>query len=327
MPQEAAAPENAVRHSVPRHRDSDRTATVPKRCIAVAIASHVAELLWAIVDRVRHSAGIGCRVTRQPPSTPASTTVDADLDVVRKELAAKLADADLMAKLHRAVEAIARVPFGSIIAQDLVADAIGDTYEGKLAWDPRDPKFKDPASSFQAHVVDEARLQFRRAARARQNLVSLDALADQDARLAEQTADQAPEPRHDPAVQRERIRRARQILASRGDMIALQLLTLRELGVTRRRELRRMGLSGWKCRAAYDRLREVFATLDAMPTPEVEHPPEHVVSRVVSPDGAITELTGGHRLGPKRADDPPSRNSAGGFGAPIAASRRRSRKR
>lgn len=256
-------------------------------------------------------------MTLQVPSTPPSATVDADLDVVRKALTAKLADVELMSTVHRAVEAIARVRRGSLIARELVAEAIDDTYRGELPWDPE--------SNFHKHIVDEARRQLRRTIRKRRNHFSLDALGDQDARLVHRADDP---PTRDAAAYRDRIARARAILVARDSRGALQLLTLWELGVSRRLHLRRLGLSGWEYRAAYDELQEVFASLGPPPAPETEHPPEQSVFQAVPPDSVITELTGGYRLGAKRADVGTSRNAADGFEARIAASRRRrSRKR
>lgn len=282
------------------------------------IASHAAALLPSRrTIGVGHSAGIGWRVTLQPSSTPASATVDADLEVVRKELVAKLADAELMAKVHRAVEAIACVPHGSLIARELVADAVDDTYRGKLPWDPK--------GSVHQHLVDEARRQFQRSERKRRNHISLEALGDQDTRLVDRSDE--PEPANDATVKREQLARARAILVARGELGALQLLTLNQLGVTQRLHVARLGLSGWEYRAAHDRLQEVLASVATPPAPETEHPPEQGVFRAVPSDGVITELTGGHRLGPKRADAGTSRDAAGGLGARIAASRRRSRKR
>src|SRR5262245_50921913 len=109
----------------------------------------------------------------------------ADFDLVRKELTANLADSELMAKVYRAVEAIARVPRDSLIARELVAEAVDDTYRGKLPWDPE--------TSFYEHVVDEARRQFRRSTRKRRNHISLDALGDQDARLVDRAGEPEPQ--------------------------------------------------------------------------------------------------------------------------------------
>ncbi|MGH9885365.1 MAG: hypothetical protein ACREBE_07540 [bacterium] len=97
--------------------------------------------------------------------------------------------------------------------------------------------------------------------------------------------------------------------------------------MTRRLHVARLGLSGWEYRAAHDRLREVLASVEGLPDPETEHVPEQGVFRAAPSEGVITELTGGHRLGLKRADVGTSRNAAGGLGARIAASRRRSRMR
>jgi hypothetical protein len=107
----------------------------------------------------------------------------------------------------------------------------------------------------------------------------------------------------------------------------LQLLTFYELGVTRRRDLSRLGLTGWTYRAAYDRLWELFATLDAISTPETEQGAEQPVFRRAGSEGAVTPLTGGHRIGPKHADTGTGRSSTGAQGSRIATSRRRSRKR
>jgi hypothetical protein len=64
--------------------------------------------------------------------------------------------------------------------------------------------------------------------------------------------------------------------------------------VTRRRDLRRLGLTGWTYRAAYDRLWELFASLDTMPTPEMEQEAEQPVFRRGRSEDAVTPLTGGH---------------------------------
>jgi hypothetical protein len=222
-----------------------------------------------------------------------------------------------MAKVHRAVEACARVPRDSLIARELVADVIDDTYRGSLGWDLK--------VGFLTHVLDEVRRQLGRSARKRRNHISLDELRDHDRPLLDPAGE--PERERDVAVLRERIARARQQLGADGDPAALQLLTFYELGVTRRRDLRRLGLTGWTYRAAYDRLWELFANFDTMPTPEMEQETEQPVFRRARSEGAATTLTGGHRIGPKRADTVTSGSNTGAQGSRIAASRRRSRRR
>jgi hypothetical protein len=260
-------------------------------------------------------------VPLQTPSTSAVAPVDADLDQVRKALIAALADAALMAKVHRAVEACARVPRDSLIARELVADVVDDTYRGCLRWNLK----VDLKVGFLTHVLDKVRRQLHRNARKRRNHIPLDELRDHDRRLLDPAGE--PERERDIAVLRERIARARQQLGAEGDPAALQLLTFWELGVTRRRDLSRLGLTGWTYRAAYDRLWELFATLDTAPMPETEQGTEQPVFRRAGSEGAVTPLTPGHRIGPKRADTATGRSSTGATGTRIGASRRRSRKR
>jgi hypothetical protein len=133
-------------------------------------------------------------VPLQTPSTSGSAPVDADLDHVRKALIAALGDAALMAKVHRVVEACARVPRDSLIARELVADVVDDTYRGCLGWDLK--------VGFLTHVLDEVRRQLGRSARKRRNHIPLDELRDHDRPLLDPAGE--PERERDVAVLRER---------------------------------------------------------------------------------------------------------------------------
>lgn len=255
-------------------------------------------------------------MTRQPPSTSGSPLVGAELERIRKELIAKLADPELMAKVHRAVEACARVPRGSLIARELVAEVVDDTYRGELRWGVK--------TDFMTHVLDEVRRQLGRTARKRANHVSLDELRE-DLPASIDAVDERRAER-DVAVRRARVARARRQLEADGDPTALQLLTFYELGVTRRRDLRRLGLAGWKYRAAQERLTKLFASMDSRLTPDTEQETEHPEFRSAESNVAVTPLTGGHRIGPKRADIGKG-HSSGAQDTRMAAPHRRSRKR
>jgi hypothetical protein len=60
----------------------------------------------------------------------------------------------------------------------------------------------------------------------------------------------------------------------------------------------RLGLTGWTYRVAYDRLWELFATLDTAPMHETEQGTEQPVFRHAGSEGAAAPLTPGHRIGP-----------------------------
>lgn len=152
-----------------------------------------------------------------------------------------------MARVHRAVEFYAGVARDSLIARELVADVVGDTYFGRLTWRPE----RVPLAT---HILDEVRQRVRRM-RAREMPISLSELAEDETPSTEMDDSEAagkswyPSEADLPDV----IQGVRALAV--GDAPVLQLLQLHELGVTRMRDVLWAGMPRAMYGSARKRLR------------------------------------------------------------------------
>lgn len=175
----------------------------------------------------------GCLVTLHAPSASGSEPPDADLSLVRAELISNLRDVELMSQVHRAVEACTRTSRGSLIARELVGDVVGDIYRGALSSDPRVP--------FPKRILAEVRRRIHRTAEKQKHHLSIDALGEKDAPVAPDPVARDRDDERSAAELRSRVARARERIGD--DPPTLQLLTLYELGVTRKRDALRLGMT------------------------------------------------------------------------------------
>jgi hypothetical protein len=258
--------------------------------------SHVPQNLTSQVPQVelaveRPELGIAlaqrCRVTRHPPQTTDRALVGDELLQVQQAVIAFLRDDDQRALVHRAAEIAARVPHGSLVAQELVADVANDTYCGVLAWEPE--------RKLTPHLIDEVRRRAQRMRKRAQKYVPIEHLNEEDTPVVD--SDSAERER-DAVLLRRRIDCAR--LRIGDDPATLQLLTLYQLGVTRKRDVLAFGMSPQAYRRARDRLLLLFGaqTLNPetaefgpqVPIHKAEHQAEHDLFRSKDPGIAATSL-------------------------------------
>jgi hypothetical protein len=159
--------------------------------------------------------------------------------------------------MHRAAAAIIRVPRSALAARELVADVIGDTYTGTLAWDPDHvPLWKH----VRAHVKQRVR-QVRRAVAMH---TSLPEVSDEMLQLgAPGTASGDIAWRVDPADAQALLDDLRHRAADDRDV--LELLSLYERGITRKARILEFGMSDGQYRNARRRLiRLAIVAADAL---------------------------------------------------------------
>jgi hypothetical protein len=176
---------------------------------------------------------------------------------VRARLEAALHDAEVVERMHRAAAAIIRVPRNTLAARELVADVVGDTYAGTLAWDPDQvPLWKH----VRAHVKQRVR-QARRTAAMHTSLPEVsDEMVQLDARrMASGDAAWRIDPADAPALLDDLRHRAA------GDRDVLELLSLYERGITRKARILGLGMSDGQYRNARRRLiRLAITAADAL---------------------------------------------------------------
>jgi len=190
------------------------------------------------------------------------------------------------------VAAIARVPWGSLAARELVADVIGDTYEGTLTWDPDHVPLRK-------HVCAHVKQRVRSARRVARMHTSLPEVSDEMAQVATATAASVDtEPGVDPAdvpVLLDELRHR-----ATEDPEVLTLLSLYERGITRKARILALGMSDAQYRNTRRRLlRFAIAAADAlraggMGTRDTAEASTPLVSR-------WTGIRGGQRQGAARA--------------------------
>jgi hypothetical protein len=177
--------------------------------------------------------------------------------LVRTRLEATLHDAEVVERMHRAAAAIIRVPWNALAARELVADVVGDTYAGTLAWDPDQvPLWK--------HVGAHVKQRVRQARRAAAMHTSLREVSDEMVQLdTPGTAGSDTAWRIDPADAPALLDDLRHRAA--GDRDVLELLSLYERGITRKARILGLGMSDGQYRNARRRLiRLAIAAADAL---------------------------------------------------------------
>jgi len=162
---------------------------------------------------------------------------------IRALLVAELHDAAFVAGIHRAAEAVVRAPRGSLVAQDLLADVLGDTYTGTLTWNPERVPLR-------MHLISEVKRRFgrERRAAARQRVLD-DHVAYVD--VGEPSSGDVPAHVDPAALLDDVCRRAA------GDTEVQQLISLYLEGATRKRHALRHGMSDATYRNARRRLKRL----------------------------------------------------------------------
>jgi hypothetical protein len=197
------------------------------------------------VRGTEHRAACGVEGAAPRAAAEVEPTIDRDLGTIRATVVALLRDADQMARMHRAAEIAARVPRGSLVAQEIVADVVADTYEGVLTWNPE--------RKLALRLMDEVRRRANRMRRNAEKHIPLAELPEASTPLVDsEGADVEP----DVAQLRERAARVREQIGD--DPVTLQLLTLYELGIRRKRDVLMLGMRPQAYRRARDRLLGLF---------------------------------------------------------------------
>lgn len=180
----------------------------------------------------------------------AEAATDAGLTAMRCKLSAGLRDTDAIARVHRTAEAWARVPRGSPVVAEFVADVIHDTYCGSITWNAE-------RVSLPVHLLDEVRRRIRRLNKRWEQHVSIDELTEQDTPLVDQRGANAEiDEDRIATVRRRRIEYVRERISD--DPHALQLIALSSVGVIRKRDVLRLGISEGSYRGARARLAALF---------------------------------------------------------------------
>jgi hypothetical protein len=194
-----------------------------------------------------------------PPQDVATSGPEPSLAYVRARLEEKLRDAQLVEGVHRVVAAIARVPWGSLAARELVADVIGDTYTGMLTWDPGHAPLRK-------HVCAHVKQRVRSARRVARMHTSLPEVSDEMAQVATATAASVDaEPGADPADVPVLLDDLRHRAAE--DPEVMTLLSLYESGITRKARILALGMSDAQYRNTRRRLlRFAIAAADSLRT-------------------------------------------------------------
>jgi hypothetical protein len=178
-------------------------------------------------------------VTNSKASKPA-------VPEVREALERYLRDAGEMQRVHRVAATAAFTSADSLIARELVAEVIGETYDGTLAWDPS----RIPLA---AHIVTEVRRRGWRERQRRAKFVPLDGMSDAETPavlIAPGTSDE--DSASQTAFAEVFARELRAIAV--GDREVLQLMALNQRGVVRKRDVLRAGFPAAAYAAARRRL-------------------------------------------------------------------------
>jgi hypothetical protein len=154
-------------------------------------------------------------------------------------LTAHLDDTEAMAGLYRLAEAYARVPCDSLVARELVWEAVEDLLTGDT------PRHSEPLPAQLRAEVRRRANRVRRGARAQETIVPIDDAAS--ALIADAEPDEHSAT--DPADLVIRIREY-----ARGDDAVQQLLALYDRGLVSRRSALHAGMTTWGYRAARERL-------------------------------------------------------------------------
>lgn len=154
-----------------------------------------------------------------------------------------------MARLHEVAAEHAGVDPAALLARELVGDVIGDFYDGTV---------QRCSGALLTQLAGDVRQRAIRARRESKRHLSIEQLdeAEEPRNDGVDSADTAPPDRDPVEEMQRRLTDARTLL--QGDESALQLLTLYELGVTRKRNVMRTGIAEGRYRAAR---RRVLAAL------------------------------------------------------------------
>ncbi|HEY4180762.1 MAG TPA: hypothetical protein VGM90_28150 [Kofleriaceae bacterium] len=182
LPRERSARENSPSHI---WSDLDRTADGFGNRNAFSDAADHVEGCWS-----NQAGGHSVRNPARPvtPRVPLEgLATDDDLDHIRSSLITLLGDRETMAMLYRAAERYARAPRGALVARELVADVVGEMYEGTLKRSARH-------TAIASQVLAEMHRRAKRTRRRSKDDVTIDGLRDRE-RLSTATTTDSSNPR------------------------------------------------------------------------------------------------------------------------------------
>jgi hypothetical protein len=159
-----------------------------------------------------------------------------------------LDDADTMRRVHRAAEAALRVPEDSLIAHELVAEVVEDTFTGDLRWKP---SHKPPVDRLIREVLRRVERHQRRDARWAAIHLPIEAMTDDET----PRATEPPLDSTDVIPLDELLRRVRARAAS--DRCLLRLLALNEQGVFHKDAMYQLGVPTDEYRRIHARLARI----------------------------------------------------------------------
>lgn len=223
-------------------------------------------------------------VSLHVPSKPDRASVDDNLSQIRNSLIALLNDHDTVALLQRAAERYARVPRGSLVARELVADVVGDLYAGTA-------KLNSDHAQLATQLLDEMHQRAKRARKRSEHDVPIDELDNDEIPWREIRVERLDD--RSAAVLRQLLGEARAVVGE--DVSARELIALYEMGVVRKRDILRLGMPEGVYRAA--RARVLSALRACARRAEAEQSSERQGYRCANPERAISALGALRRFG------------------------------
>ena len=236
----------------------------------------------------RHSVRNPARpVTPRVPLEGVAT--DDDLAHIRSSLITLLGDRETMAMLYRAAERYARARRGALVARELVADVVGEMYEGSLKRSARH-------TAIASQVLAEMHRRAKRTRRRSKDDVTIDGLRDRERPSTATTTDSA-NPRGVVDL-RQLLAQAREDVGD--DPYARQLIALYELGFVDKPTILRLGLPAGIYKATRARVMSVLRA--RAQRAESEHAAEHSMYRSPDPERTISALIALRRFGGQFAE-------------------------
>lgn len=295
LPRERSARENSPSHI---WSDLDRTADGFGNRNAFSDAADHVEGCWsnrAGGHRVRNPAR---PVTPRVPLEGVAT--DDDLAHIRSSLITLLGDRETMAMLYRAAERYARAPRGALVARELVADVVGEMYEGSLKRSARH-------TAIASQVLAEMHRRAKRTRRRSKDDVTIDGLRDRE-RPSTATTTDSSNPRGVVDL-RQLLAQAREDVGD--DPYARQLIALYELGFVDKPTILRLGLPAGVYKATRARVMSALRARAQRAESEPEHAAEHMY-RSRDPERTISAL-----IALRRFSGQPAEGDRGGGSADL----------
>jgi hypothetical protein len=286
LPRERCARENSPSHI---WSDPDRTPDGFGNRNAFSDATDHVEGCWS-----NRAGGHSVRNPARPvtPRVPLEeVATDDDLAHTRSSLITLLGDRETMAMLYRAAERYARAPRGALVARELVADVVGEMYEGTLKRSARH-------TAIASQVLAEMHRRAKRTRRRSKDDVTIDGLHDR-ARPSTETTTESSDPRGVVDLRR-LLAQAREDVGE--DPYARQLIALYELGFVDKRTIVRLGLPAGVYKATRARVMSALRARAQRAESELEHAAEHAVYRSRDPERTISALIALRRFGGQSAE-------------------------